>query len=189
MDFQAHREHNFVVLLVLVVQTCYAFGMVGVICELCQRITNKFNEFDDILSQFDWYMYPHQIQKMLLMLIMSTQQEIVFECFGKLSCDRESFKRVSWTVDKFYYFIRNWNELWLIFLNKFIHCRLSIAHTHISRWFAKFSIEFAILQHLIHFQSHYKIKFTIFIFKLEICITWAHATKAKKMWPKKSHFL
>lgn len=82
-------------LLVLVFQACYSFGVVFMICELCQRMANEFDEFDEVVIQFDWYLYPHKLQQMLSILIVFIQQETAVECFGRISCNREAFKQVS----------------------------------------------------------------------------------------------
>lgn len=88
------------VLVVLIFQACYSFGLVFMICELCQRMSNSFDQFAEVIIQYHWYKFPYRIQKMLLVLIVFAQQETVFECFGGLSCSREAFKQVSQMINQ-----------------------------------------------------------------------------------------
>lgn len=92
---QTHPDHNYLILVVLIVQTFYSFALVFIICELCQRMTNSFDRYDTSLSKYQWHLFPHQIQKMLVMVIMTTQREVIFPCFGSLLCSREGFKQVN----------------------------------------------------------------------------------------------
>lgn len=73
----------------------YAFGAVFVICELCQRITNSFDEISEKIEAFEWNSFPQEIQKLLPILLIGAQQPVVFECFGGISALRETFKKVS----------------------------------------------------------------------------------------------
>lgn len=65
------------------------------ICEMTQRIATEFDEFNDAIKQYDWYLYRNEIQRMFLILIVFMQQETVFKCFGNFSCSRVAFKQVS----------------------------------------------------------------------------------------------
>lgn len=79
--------------------TLYAFGDVFMICELCQRSSDRYDELNDIIGQFEWYFLPAKIQRFLPMIIMSVQEPVSFECFGSITCDRETFKRVNSNID------------------------------------------------------------------------------------------
>lgn len=63
-------------------------------CELVGRISQEFNDICDMVDQFDWYRFPCEMQKILPIIMMSTQQPVEFECFGSIACNRETFKRV-----------------------------------------------------------------------------------------------
>lgn len=73
----------------------YAFGYVLFTCELFQRVTDRFDEINDIVGQLDWYRFSHGIQKILPTLLINIQQPVFVVCFGKISCSRETFKKVS----------------------------------------------------------------------------------------------
>lgn len=96
--FKLHHENNLLVLLVLFFEACYSFGLIFIVCELCQRATNEFGDVNDVIGQFAWYRFPTIIKKRLPTIIQFAQQDIVFECFGSISCSREAFKKVSFTI-------------------------------------------------------------------------------------------
>lgn len=62
--------------------------------ELGQRITNAFDDIDETIGQFDWYLFPIGVQKMLPTILIHAQKPVTLDCFGKISCLRESFKKV-----------------------------------------------------------------------------------------------
>lgn len=81
-------------LLVTVVRTCYAFGLVFTICELGQLLSNNFDEISEIFEQYDWYLFSEETNQRLLTITMILQQSIALECFGSLECGHEAFKKV-----------------------------------------------------------------------------------------------
>lgn len=66
-------------------------------CEFGQRFSNAFDSFDDELGQFDWYLQPIGIQRMLPMIIVNAQQPMLVQCYGNVPCGRETFKKVKQT--------------------------------------------------------------------------------------------
>lgn len=73
----------------------YAFGVVLIGCELGNHICNSFIDMNDIIDQFDWYLLPHGIQKMLPIILIGVQEPFAFEVFGSVKVIRETFKKVS----------------------------------------------------------------------------------------------
>lgn len=82
-------------LLIIVIQTFYAFAILFIACELCQRVNLAFDQCRKILNRFKWYLFPMQIQRMLPILIHFAQQPIEIKWFGSKACDRKSYKYVS----------------------------------------------------------------------------------------------
>lgn len=84
---------------VLVLVVCGFFGLttVFIICELGQRMNNDFHEIHNTIDRLDWYLFPIKIQRMLPTIIANAQQPILLECFGSITCTRETFKKVSYT--------------------------------------------------------------------------------------------
>lgn len=81
-------------LFLMILSALYAFGAVFLVCELCQRISNGCEGFNDKIDQFKWYLFPAKIQRALPAIIINVQQPVYVECFGSIACDRETFKRV-----------------------------------------------------------------------------------------------
>lgn len=73
----------------------YAFGIVFFVCELSERIINAFGKINDIIEQFDWYLFPVQMQRIMPVIIINAHEPIAIEYFGSRSCSREDFKKVS----------------------------------------------------------------------------------------------
>lgn len=108
-------------LLVPIIELIWAFGLVFISCELAGRISSACETFNDEVNQFQWYLFPTKIQRMLPMVIANTQRTIGnysnninkfneikiitydhhfiirttgFKCFGSAMCERETFKKV-----------------------------------------------------------------------------------------------
>ena len=73
----------------------YAFGVALAICEFGQYESDAFQEIDDEIEAFDWYLYSHEIQQMLPIILMAVQQPVELKYFGSFSAVRENFKKVS----------------------------------------------------------------------------------------------
>lgn len=72
----------------------YAFTVVFLVCELCQRATDAFNKINDTIGGFDWYLFPIEIQKMLPTIMIVTQKIVGQKYFGSIMCLRPTFKKV-----------------------------------------------------------------------------------------------
>lgn len=68
--------------------------MVFFSCEIGQRLCIAYEELDDKIGQFKWYSFPTEIQRILLILMINTQQPVEVLCFGSTACNRETFKKV-----------------------------------------------------------------------------------------------
>lgn len=72
-----------------------ALGLVFFTCDFPQRFTSECDRVNDVTDQFNWYSFPNEVQHMLPMIILITQQPISIECFGSVMCSRDTFKKVS----------------------------------------------------------------------------------------------
>lgn len=90
---------NLAMFLVTIIETCYAFGVMFIVCELFQRINLAFDECNEMVDQLDWYLFPAKIQQMLPIIIHFTQQPCEIKCFGSAVCDRDTFKYVSTIIE------------------------------------------------------------------------------------------
>lgn len=68
--------------------------MVMLICELGQRIHNAFVEIDDVITQFDWYLFSDELKRMLPIILINIKEPVIFACFGNIACSREAFRKV-----------------------------------------------------------------------------------------------
>lgn len=67
-------------------------------CELGERVSQQFNIFDDELRRCRWYLYPLEMQKMLLIILSSTQQPPAIQGYANTVCTRDAFKRVRFVI-------------------------------------------------------------------------------------------
>lgn len=77
-----------------------AIALVLVVCELGQRFSNAFQEFDLVINQLEWYSYPLIVQRMFPTLLINAHDPIVIKCFGSILCERDTFKRVRLILPK-----------------------------------------------------------------------------------------
>lgn len=75
-------------------EACYSIFVLFAVCELCQRATDSFVDIDDIIDEFDWYLFPIKVQKLLPTIMIMAQKPITIECFGSILCNRSTFKEV-----------------------------------------------------------------------------------------------
>lgn len=66
-------------------------------CEMGQRLRIAYQKLNDKIDQFNWHLLPKEIQRLLLILIIHTQQPVEVLCFGSTACDRETFEKVCLT--------------------------------------------------------------------------------------------
>lgn len=71
-----------------------------IICELCERTTQLFNETDDIMCQLNWYYFPYGVQKLLPAILAMSQKPCKIECYGSITCSRDTFKKVGFDKKK-----------------------------------------------------------------------------------------
>lgn len=62
--------------------------------ELGERVTLQFNAFNELLCQSEWYLLPLDVQRMLVIFMMDTEQPAVIQGYGNIECTRASFKKV-----------------------------------------------------------------------------------------------
>lgn len=69
--------------------------MIFIICEINQRVTDKFEEFNDDLCERHWYLYPIELQRIYAMFGVDTQQPVNIRGYGNIVCTRDTLKCVS----------------------------------------------------------------------------------------------
>lgn len=73
----------------------YVSVIVLIICELGQRMTDAFEEIDDVIGKFQWYSFPDALKRLMPFMIQFAQQPVDIEFFGSISCSRDTFEKVS----------------------------------------------------------------------------------------------
>lgn len=81
-------------LFMLILCGIFSLTIVLIACELGQRMSDAFDEMNFTIGQFDCYLFPIEIQRMLPLIIANAQQPVTLECFGSIKCTREVFKNV-----------------------------------------------------------------------------------------------
>lgn len=62
--------------------------------QLGERSSNAFNEVVEKIYQLKWYLFTNKVRQMLQIIIFAAQQPVEIECFGSISCSRQTFKKV-----------------------------------------------------------------------------------------------
>lgn len=70
-------------------------------CEFAQWWQINLTSFITLFCQCDWYLFPLEIQRMLLIFISSTQQPGTFYGYGQIEGSRETFKAVNFIEFEF----------------------------------------------------------------------------------------
>lgn len=146
---------NTVVLLEMVFEGGYAFGLVLISCELGEQTTNAFGGIGNEMRQYDWYLYPLELQRLYSSLLVISQRPVHLECFGSYACLRDSFKKVislfSWKWTQHFNGINSIFRLWIVdfhilwffvtFINKFQSEKI-YGHTFLTRIRGKWKFSF-----------------------------------------------
>lgn len=72
----------------------YSFACHGILCTFGDLLTHQFNVFNDELCMCNWYLFPIDLQRMLLIFIINTQQPAIIHGFADTVCTRDAFKQV-----------------------------------------------------------------------------------------------
>lgn len=83
-----------IILLETINEAFYAICIIFIICEFGERLTIAYDEMNCQIEQFDWYLFPIEIKRLLPILMIDAQQRVELQCFGTLSASRESLKKV-----------------------------------------------------------------------------------------------
>lgn len=91
---QSHYEDNLIVLLESLFYGFWALTLIFAVCECCQRYVNTFSDINDTFVQLRWYLYPIEIRRLLILMILNAQYPIDIAFFGSMTCCREQFRKV-----------------------------------------------------------------------------------------------
>lgn len=80
----------------------WAFTFIFFYCELGKAVTDEFDNIDEDLCQYKWYLLSVDTQRMMIIFMNDTQQPALLRGFGNVTCTRDSFKNV--IISKVQYF-------------------------------------------------------------------------------------
>lgn len=75
-------------------QVCSAFSAAFLFCDVGQRLSNSFEQVIDTINEFDWYLFPTKVQRMLPTLMIVAQQPVEIIVIGSISSNRYTFENV-----------------------------------------------------------------------------------------------
>lgn len=77
--------------LILVFWSFFGFFLM---CNFGEQVSNQLDAITDSIYECEWYSFPIEEQKMLLTVMIATQQPIIFNGFGNIQLTRDTFKKV-----------------------------------------------------------------------------------------------
>lgn len=92
---KSHDTINEMILWKAVFYGFWVCALMLLVCEVGQRLSEKFTEINDVMDQLNWYAYPREVKRMLPTILTNLQQPVIIKCFAFIFCDREYSKRVS----------------------------------------------------------------------------------------------
>lgn len=90
----ADDPKSFEVLALLVLLTSLAI-ILPLLCEPGAMLTEKFDGLSDELSQCNWFTLSTKMQRMYVLFLSDTQNEIKLMSFAGITCERETLKKVA----------------------------------------------------------------------------------------------
>lgn len=73
-----------------------------------KRFSDTTDEIDNAIIQLDWYLFPHEIERILPIVMQNTQEPSVIKFFGNCSCSHMQFRKVCFLLhvpNEFYNFM------------------------------------------------------------------------------------
>lgn len=93
--FQSHDTINVPMIITYFIQILITYCVIFIICELGERVTNEFDDVDNVVCELNWYLFPLNIQKMLPIAMIGTVKPVIIRGYGNCMSTREAFKNVS----------------------------------------------------------------------------------------------
>lgn len=109
-----------------------------------------FEDCNDMIVQFEWYLLPADTQQMLPIICHFSQQPVQIKCFGSKMCDRETFKYVSMSRDCLETWLsrdKQFNCFVFMVVKFSIFFRWSGKHSHFSWFYEIFKIKSQAMTH------------------------------------------
>lgn len=78
----------------VLIKSCYAFGVIFSICEFGQQLSNRFDEIHSSIWELDWFSFPIENKKTLIVVLAIAQRPARIVTFGNVEVTRETCKSV-----------------------------------------------------------------------------------------------
>lgn len=75
-------------------ELAWAFVMISFYCEFSEMVCDEFEQFNEELHRYEWYLIPMEMQRIYLIFLLDTQQLTVVRGYGNILCTRVTFKAV-----------------------------------------------------------------------------------------------
>lgn len=72
----------------------WSFFHVFMFCDFGENLSNGFDALNSEICNRNWYSFPIEIQRLLPIILVSTQKPVQLLGFGNIPCTRETFKVV-----------------------------------------------------------------------------------------------
>lgn len=82
------------VLGLLMTAAMFAFGLVFAFCDFGDQLGCRSSEINDAICKLDWNTFPIRVQRMMPMIIHTTQNPAKIKAYLGVPCSRETYKKV-----------------------------------------------------------------------------------------------
>lgn len=89
-------DHNAILidLTISIIMVFWTFFIILVFFEIGELVSKQFDMFNAELCQCNWYLYPIEMQKMLIIFMSNAQQLTFIRGLGNILCTRSKVKEV-----------------------------------------------------------------------------------------------
>lgn len=105
-SLQAERVPNPNEIVFTLFMIFYSFIAILGFCSLGEVVTNRFDTFNEELCNKNWYLFPSELQRMLVIFMSIVQKSVIIHGSGKAACRLEAFKKVKSFAIQFYWCIQ-----------------------------------------------------------------------------------
>lgn len=91
---QLDIRSNFTEIVILSMAFTWTFVFIFVVCEPGEYVTKEFDAFGKELERCDWHLLSIDLRRSYLIFLLNAQESINIQCYGRVLCKRETFKKV-----------------------------------------------------------------------------------------------
>lgn len=95
--FFEQSSGNVVQLMSALVLLFWSFLVILLLCNFGEQVSSEFELIYNDVYDCDWYTFPIEIQRMVLLIMVSSEKPAVFQGFGNFLLKRETSKMVNFS--------------------------------------------------------------------------------------------